>query len=59
MPGDQFKPFNQFVKKPKFHMETGRDVKALLKPGMWAVTLDLSDAYYHIGNILDNIYYIG
>ena len=50
-PGVQFKPFNQCVKKD--------DVKALLKPGMWAATVDLSDAYYHIGNILDNIYYIG
>ena len=53
------KPFNQFVEKWKFHMETVRDVKALLKPEMWAATVDLSDAYYHIGNILDNIYYVG
>ena len=39
-------------------MEMVRDVKDLLKPGMWGATVDLSDAYYHIGNILDNIYYV-
>ena len=30
-----------------------------VQPGMWTVTVDLSDAYYLVGNILDNIYYIG
>ena len=30
-------------------METVVDVKRLLRPGMWAATVDLKDTYYHIG----------
>ena len=58
MPSNQFDPFNRCVKEWKFHMGSGRFGNDLLKPGMWNATVDLSDAYYHIGNVLDNIYYI-
>ena len=43
------KGFNDFVSKKKFRMETVKDVKAVLKPGMWGATVDMTDAYYHIG----------
>lgn len=43
------KPFNKYVLKKNFKMETVRDVRNLLQPGMWAATVDLQDAYYHIG----------
>ena len=43
------KPFNKYVLKKNFKMETVRDVQNLLQPGMWAATVDLQDAYYHIG----------
>ena len=42
------KPLNQFVSKKSFKLETLRNVRAALQPGMWATTIDLSDAYYHI-----------
>ena len=58
MPSNNFKFFNRCVKEQKFHMETGRVGKVLLKLGMWAATMDLSDVYYHLGNILYNIFYI-
>ena len=54
-PSNQFKSFNQCVKERNFHIETGRIGKALLKPRMWAASMVLSDVYYHIVNILDNI----
>ena len=37
------KPFNKYVLKKNFKMETVRDVRN------WAATVDLQDAYYHIG----------
>ena len=43
------KPFNKYVLKKNFKMKTVRDVRNLLQPGMWAATVDLQDAYYHIG----------
>ena len=43
------KPFNVHVSKKSFRMETIKDVKNMIRPGMWGVTIDLSDAYYHIG----------
>ena len=43
------KPFNVYVSKKSFKMETIKDVKNIIRPGMWGATIDLSDAYYHIG----------
>ena len=43
------KPFNVHVSKKSFRMETIKDVKNMIRPGMWGATIDLSDAYYHIG----------
>ena len=43
------KPMNVFVVKKGFKMETVRNVRQVLRPGMWAATVDLKDAYYHIG----------
>ena len=43
------KPFNVYVSKKSFRMETIKDVKNMIRPGMWSATVDLSDAYYHIG----------
>ena len=42
------KPLNRFVSKKSFRLETLKSVRAALQPGMWATTIDLSDAYYHI-----------
>ena len=33
---------------PRFRMDTVRDVAALLRPGNWAASIDLKDAYFHI-----------
>ena len=43
------KPFNVHVSKKSFRMETIKDVKNMIRPGMWGATIDLFDAYYHIG----------
>ena len=43
------KPFNVHVSKKSFRMETIKDVKNMIRPGMWGVTIDLFDAYYLIG----------
>ena len=42
------KPLNKFVSKKNLRLETLRNVRAALQPSMWASTIDLSDAYYHI-----------
>ena len=42
------KPLNKFVVKQTFKMETLKKVRSALRPDMWATTLDLSDAYYHV-----------
>ena len=42
------KPLNKYVVKQTFRMETLKKVRSALRPGMWATTLDLSDAYYHV-----------
>ena len=42
------KPLNKFVSKKNLRLETLRNVRAALQPVMWASTIDLSDAYYHI-----------
>ena len=52
------KGFNDFVSKKKFRMETVKDVKSVLKPGMWGATVDMTDAYYHIGLHQDSRKYV-
>ena len=42
------KPLNKYVAKQSFKLETLKSVRAAMQPGMWATTIDLSDAYYHI-----------
>ena len=39
---------NRFIPKEHFQMETAASVKAAIRPGDWAVSIDLSDAYFHI-----------
>jgi len=42
------KPLNAFVVVPSMKMETVQSVRALLKRGEWAVSIDLKDAYLHV-----------
>ena len=42
-------PMNCFVQKEKFKMETMQNVRELLRPGLWGATIDLKDAFYHVG----------
>ena len=42
------RPLNLFLRKEKFKMETQRSIRASLKKGEWAVSIDLKDAYFHI-----------
>ena len=52
--GDSWRPvidlsiLNLFVPKEHFKMETFSSVKAAIRQGDWTVSLDLSDAYFHI-----------
>ena len=45
------KPMNKYVVKKGFRMETIKHVRQVLRPQMWAATVDLKDAYYHIGEL--------
>ncbi|XP_021346948.1 uncharacterized protein LOC110446233 [Mizuhopecten yessoensis] len=40
--------FNTYVDSPHFQMETPRRIIASVRPGMWATSIDLKDAYFHI-----------
>ena len=43
------KPFNKtFLDPPHFKMEGPKDVIRLLRPGDWAASIDLKDAYFHV-----------
>ena len=43
------KPLNRtFISAPHFRMDTVKDVAILLRPGDWAVSIDLKDAYFHV-----------
>ena len=42
------KPFNVFVKRTGFKLDSIRTVRNELRPGDMAVSIDLKDAYYHI-----------
>ena len=39
---------NTLIPKEHFQMETTASVRAAIRPGDWAVSIDLSDAYFHI-----------
>ena len=51
---DQWRPilnlkvFNYNVKKYKFSMETARHVRDWIRPGYYAISMDIRDAYLHI-----------
>ena len=40
---------NVFVHRPSFTMETPRSILRALQQGQWLTSLDLKDAYFHIG----------
>ena len=40
---------NQFVLCPHFKMETLNSIRLALQKGDWVTSLDLRDAYFHIG----------
>jgi hypothetical protein len=43
------KGLNKFVVSQKFSMETPQSVLKAMRPGQWAASIDLQDAYFHIG----------
>lgn len=42
------KPFNQFLRKRKFKMETLQTIISIMQPGAWLASVDLKDAYFHV-----------
>ena len=42
------KPLNWYVAREKFKMKTQRDVTTAIHAGDWAVSIDLTDAYFHV-----------
>ena len=38
---------NTYLVVPHFKMETNRSIRASMLPGMWSISLDLTDAYFH------------
>jgi len=42
------KALNRTIDIPSFRMETPESIRALMRPGDWTVSIDLSDAYFHI-----------
>lgn len=42
------KPLNRFMRPPPFRMETLAAILLALRPGYWAASLDLKDAYLHV-----------
>ncbi|XP_021361806.1 uncharacterized protein LOC110455772 [Mizuhopecten yessoensis] len=47
-PSIDLSTFNTYVDSPHFRMETPRRIIASVRPGMWATSIDLKDAYFHI-----------
>ena len=41
-------PLNVFLKKIHFRMETVSSIRESIRPGDWATSLDLKDAYFHV-----------
>ena len=39
---------NDFLRVEKFSMDTVQVIRGAVEPGMWGVSIDLSDAYHHI-----------
>ena len=39
---------NQYLRRIPFRMETAQSVREAIRPGDWAASLDLTDAYFHI-----------
>ena len=42
------RPLNRFIRPPHFKMETLRSILPHLHRGMWATSIDLADAYFHV-----------
>ena len=42
------KPFNRYIRKRTFKMETLQSVIPLMLPGLWMASVDLKDAYFHV-----------
>jgi hypothetical protein len=42
------KPLNKFVKRPNYKAELLKDALALIKPGEWLTSVDISEAFHHI-----------
>ena len=40
-------PLNRFLRKFPFRMETAASTREAIRPGDWASSVDLSDAYFH------------
>ena len=36
---------NQYLRAPKFHMDTAESIRLAIQPNDWAISIDLSDAY--------------
>ena len=53
-PGNCWRPvidlsaLNKFLAIPKFKMETPESIRASLRKGKWATSIDLTDAYLHV-----------
>ena len=45
---DRPKDLTLFLSKPTFKMETTALIKSSFQPGHWGVSLDLSDAFFHV-----------
>ena len=41
-------PLNQCILCPHFQMETVASISSAIRPGDWATSLDLTDAYFHV-----------
>lgn len=41
-------PLNRFLKKDRFKMETPASIRASIREGDWATSIDLRDAYFHV-----------
>jgi hypothetical protein len=41
-------PLNAFLRKVRFRMETPASLRLALRPGDWAASIDLRDAYFHV-----------
>ena len=52
-------PLNRLLKKVYFKMEDLRKVARSLSPGLWAVKIDLKDAYLHLRLALRVVKYFG